>query len=131
MHQFLVSLLYQSLLGCKTVVTPCFADEKVKSALLVVIYYNDGGIRKELRIKDEIAAKWGNLATLLGFGDAKKQTIQSGSFYQDDKCTTKMLEEWMRIEVHHTWRKLILEMRKVELGTPAENLAKALRNKDN
>ena len=107
------------------------SDEQVTGGYLILIKYNDNGVEEKLRIKKQIAPKWGDLASLLGFLDPVKDTIRNSNHYQDDACTDRMLTTWMEKEENHTWRKLILGMREAELGSAAPDLAKALRNRMN
>ena len=99
--------------------------------LLVIYYKNKEGIQKELRINKEIAPNWSNLATALKFSNTERAIILKKNFHVPDDCTDNMLTDWMAKEVNHTWRKLIQAMRNAWLHAPAENLAKALRNKVN
>jgi hypothetical protein len=106
-------------------------DEQVKGGYIILIKYNDNGSEKKLRIKKQIAPKWGDLASLLGFLDAEKDTIRISNHYKNEVCTGRMLEIWMAKDEDHTWRRLILGMREAELGSAARDLAKALRNRVN
>ena len=107
------------------------SGEQVKSGYLLLIKYNDNGVERKLRIKKQIAQKWEDLATLLGFSNAEIASIRKSNHYQDDVCPGRMLEIWMERDEDHTWRKLILEMKEAELGSAARDLAKALRNRVN
>ena len=98
---------------------------------LILITYNDRGVEKKLRIKKEIAPKWNELASVLGFSDGEIQSIRMSSQHQDQEvpCAEQMLKKWMQRDEDGTWRKLILKMRDVELASAAADLAKALRNR--
>ena len=98
---------------------------------LILITYNDRGVEKKLRIKKEIAPKWNELASILGFSNSEIQSIRMSNQHQEVPCAEKMLMTWMQRDEDCTWRKLILNMRDVELGRAAADLAKALRNKVN
>ena len=98
---------------------------------LILITYNDRGVEKKLRIKKEIAPKWNELASVLGFSDGEIQSIRMSKQHQEVPCAENMLMTWMQRDEDGTWRKLILNMRDVELGSAAADLAKALRNKVN
>ena len=96
---------------------------------LILITYNDHGVEKKLRIKKEIAPKWNELASVLGFSDGEIQSIRMSNHHQEVACAEKMLMTWMQRDGDGTWHKLILKMRDVELGSAAADLAKALRNR--
>ena len=98
---------------------------------LTLITYNECGVEKELRIKKEIAPKWNELASVLGFSNGEIQSIRMSNQHQDQEvaCAEQMLKKWMERDEDCTWRKLILKMRDVELGSAAADLAKALRNR--
>ena len=98
---------------------------------LILITYNDRGVEKELRIKREIAPKWSNLASVLGIPDSEILSIKKSNHQDEEECVDSMLKKWMQRDEDCTWRKLILNMRKVQLGSAAADLAKALRNKVN
>ena len=105
-----------------------YTDTKVDAASLILIKYRLWGEIKELRVLKDIVPRWRQLASRLGFGDGEIQNFNMSSFYQAEDATDAMLKEWMRRDVHFTWRKLIQKMREVELNVPAENLVRALRN---
>ena len=104
------------------------ADSNVKAASLILIKYRLHGEIKELRALKDIVPRWKQLASRLGFEDSEIQNFNMSSFYQAEDATDVMLKEWMRRDVHCSWRKLIQKMREVELNVPAENLVIALRN---
>ena len=105
----------------------CLSGERVTNTRLLLIEYSDGGVKKELRIQDNIAAWWKKLAPFLGFEVHDIQNIEQSKFFQTDSCATMMLSSWMTRDPDCTWRKLILSMRKARIGSAAD-LAKALRN---
>ena len=93
---------------------------------LVLIKYDDQGTQRELRIRNEIAPEWKNLAALLGFKPSNVTTIEAAAHYQPQEATDKMLREWMAKDWDCTWRKLIRKMEDVGLKVPAKDLAYAL-----
>lgn len=103
------------------------SGEKVTASKLIVIKYDDD---KELRITNEIAPEWKDLAELLGCFTTGYIASISKSVQRDPKeAAEKMLREWTMKDVDHTWRKLIQKMRDVQLlKTAAAELAYALRH---
>ena len=115
-------------LSCTQSLVSPYTDSNVKAASLILIKYRFWGEIKELRVLKDIVPRWRQLASRLGFGDGEIQNFNMSSFYQTEDATGAMLKEWMRRDVHCSWRKLIQKMREVELNVPAENLVRALRN---
>ena len=105
----------------------CLSGERVTSPLLLLIEYSDGGVKKKLHIQQEIAAEWSKLASFLGFGPPRIKTIKKDNSSEEESCG-EMLSIWMRENPECTWSNLILNMRKAQLSTAADDLAKALKN---
>ena len=106
----------------------CLSGKRVTNTRLLLIEYSDGGVKTKLHIQQEIAAEWIKLAPFLGFRPARIKTIKQSNSFKDELCAGDMLSIWMRENSECTWRNLILNMRKAQLSTAADDLAKALRN---
>ena len=130
MIQYLASITED----CETeikITTSLTADESVTGRMLIYIAYRDSsGKKKELRIKRQISPKWQDLARCLSFSNADVENIEDSNSHKSERCTDKMLSTWISRDVDHTWRKLILKMREVDLGSAAAVLTEALKNRE-
>ena len=96
-------------------------EEQVDIMKLSLIKYNDGTGEKELRIKEQIAPQWRELATHLGFNPARIATLSQSHTPIDD-----MMMNWLQKDPQNCWKKLITKMHDAGLRTPAADLNHAL-----
>lgn len=84
------------------------------------------GVRKLVRIIDEIAYKWDDVAIALGFDWPAIERIRRDTFYQTQKATVKMFTEWLDdnndLRNPVSWSTLIECLREAELAETAQLL---------
>ena len=124
---------------CMLSVSDSTSIPDVKNCFLdLIIWKDENGVNRELRIYSKVAHQWRNIATKLGFEPGEIESVEE-NYHRDDIRITAVFKKWFdnakslpnASRYPKSWDRLIMLLDDAKLGEVAEELKKALSSQWN